>query len=350
MKRIVVFSLMASLLLFTACKKEFTITVKSNNESWGKVTGGGNYAKGTEVTLKATPTMSTYRFVKWEDGNTENPRKIVVKQSATYTAIFEETTGGGGGIVPQDPLDIHTGIACIDALATDMILVNGGTFPMGALTTDTNAYPNERPQHNVTLSDFYICKYEVTQELWEAVMGGNPTYNSDGWTEYKGKGAKYPAYRISWNNCDTFIHRLNDKTGLKFRMPTEAEWEFAAKGGNVTNRYTYAGSNILGDVAWCKDNSNDKTHEVMQKSPNELGLYDMSGNVEEWCSDWYDVTYYRDSRDAVNPQGPASGTYRVSRGGDYDNGVNSCRVLRRNYTHPRMFYTNYGMRLALSAE
>ena len=339
---------MASLLLFTACKKEFTITVKSNNASWGKITGGGNYAKGTEVTLKATPTMSMYKFVKWEDGNTDNPRKIVVKKSATYTAVFEETTGGGG--VPQEALDIHTGIACIDALATDMILVNGETFPMGALWTDTNAYDNEQPQHNVTLSDFYICKYEVTQELWEAVMGGNPTYNNDGWTEVKGKGAKYPAYRISWNNCDTFIQRLNDKTGLKFRMPTEAEWEFAAKGGNITNGYTYAGSNILGDVAWYKDNSNDKTHEVMQKSPNELGLYDMSGNVEEWCSDWYDRTYYRDNIDNVNPQGPATGTYRVHRGGNYDSEANSCRVLRRDYVHPRIFYTNYGLRLALSAE
>ncbi len=340
---------MAGLLLITACKKEVTITVKSNNESWGKVTGGGTYAKGTEITLKATPTMSTYKFVKWEDGNTDNPRKVVVKKAATYTAVFEKTAGGGG-ILPGGSLDIHTGIACIDALANDMILVSGGTFLMGAIDTDDDAWNNERPQHSVTLSDFYICKYEVTQELWVAVMGCNPTYNNDGWTEQYGKGDKYPAYRISWNDCDTFIQKLNAKTGLKFRLPTEAEWEFAAKGGNVTNKYTYAGSNTIDDVAWYSGNSDSKTHEVGNKQGNELGLYDMSGNVWEWCSDWYDVTYYRDSRDAVDPQGPTTGTCRVTRGGGYSDEAKSCRVLRRDYVHPRICYTSYGMRLALSVE
>jgi len=216
-----------------------------------------------------------------------------------------------------------------------MVYVEGGTFTMGATEEqgDGSEY-YEKPAHQVTLSSFYICKHEVTQDEWEAVMGSNPS---------KFKGKRRPVEKVSWEDCQTFISKLNSITGKQYRLPTEAEWEYAARGGNCSNGYKYSGSNTLSNVAWYRDNSGNKTHEVMTKSPNELGLYDMSGNVWEWCSDWYGGYL---SSDQTNPKGPSSGSYRVQRGGSWDDGARRCRVSYRYYYSPSYRY-DLGLRLAL---
>ena len=178
-------------------------------------------------------------------------------------------------------------------LANNMVYVQGGTFMMGADASDNDAYKDEKPAHQVTLSSYYICKYEVTQALWQEVMGSNPS---------RFKGDNLPVESVSWNDCQVFISKLNAMTGQHYRLPTEAEWEFAARGGNSSRGYKYSGSSTLSDVAWYGENSGNKTHLVGTKSPNELGLYDMIGNVREWCSDWYGD--YNSSAQ-TNPAGPS---------------------------------------------
>ncbi len=223
-------------------------------------------------------------------------------------------------------------------LAADMVYVEGGTFTMGATAEQgDDADDWEKPAHRVTLSSFYICKHEVTQEEWEAVMGSNPS-------NFEGK--HLPVERVSWEDCQTFISKLNSITGKHYRLPTEAEWEYAARGGNRSKGYKYSGSNTLGDVAWYNDNSGKKTHEVMTKSPNELGLYDMSGNVKEWCSDWFNREYYADSPNN-NPKGPSSGSSRVGRGGSWYYGATYCRVSYHGGDTPSDHDSFRGLRLAL---
>lgn len=188
----------------------------------------------------------------------------------------------------------------LNKLINNMVYVSSGTFTMGGTSEQgSDAYDDEKPTHNVTLSSYYICKYEVTQALWRAVMGSNPS---------NFKGDNLPVECVSWNDCQTFINRLNSYTGRNFRLPTEAEWEFAARGGNYSRHYKYSGSNYIGDVAWYDDNSGNRTHPVGTKQANELGLYDMSGNVYEWCSDWYG-SYSSYSQN--DPTGPNSGSTRV---------------------------------------
>ena len=220
----------------------------------------------------------------------------------------------------------------VNGVAFNMVKVSGGTFQMGA-TSEQGSYANsnEEPVHQVTLSDYYIGETEVTQELWQAVMGSNPSYY---------KGAKRPVEQVSWEECQEFIRKLNELTGKQFRLPTEAEWEFAARGGNSSQGYRYSGSNNVNDVAWYQNN----THEVGTKAPNELGLYDMSGNVEEWCQDWYGS--YSSSAQ-TNPTGPTSGSFRVRRGGSWSSGAWNCRVSYRNYNTPDNQNYHLGLRLAL---
>ena len=270
-----------------------------------------------------------------------------------------------------------------------MVKVQGGTFTMGATSEQgTNVYSNEKPAHSVTLGDYYIGQTEVTQELWKAVMGNNPSkfapiqtnssrcsYDAfvedakklnqrkpgtvriptrEEWdaTMISTKGSLLrPVEQVSWNDCQTFIRKLNSITGKSFRLPTEAEWEFAARGGNKSNHYKYSGSNNIGDVAWYYKNAYDVgsnspnygTHPVGTKSANELGIYDMSGNVWEWCSDWYG-NYSSSSQ--TNPQGPSSGSDRVIRGGSWCND-RGCRVSLRYFAAPDIRFDFLGLRLAL---
>lgn len=238
----------------------------------------------------------------------------------------------------EDPKEEPANFDIFEEISCDeMVFVKGGTFMMGATDEQGTEDPwdEEYPVHEVTVSDFYIGKYEVTQELWEYVMG----YNSSGY-----KGAKRPVERISWVDCCDFIGNLNRLTGKNFDLPTEAEWEYAARGGAKSMGYKYAGSNNIDEIAWYKDNSDKETHQVGLKLPNELGLYDMSGNVCELCSDWYDKNYYSSSP-SINPTGPKMGEYIVCRGGSLSYGARSCRISVRDYAPMDEAYANVGLRL-----
>ncbi len=204
-------------------------------------------------------------------------------------------------------VEVNSGRFTVNGVSFEMVHVEGGTFRMGATSEqEDDADSDEKPVHSVTLSSYYIGKTEVTQALWQAVMGSNPS---------NFKGADLPVECVSWNDCQEFIKKLNRLTGRNFRLPTEAEWEFACRGGNNSRGYKYSGSNDIDNVAWYDGNSGDQTHPVGTKAPNELGIYDMSGNVWEWCSDWYaDYTSYSQT----NPKGSQSGSYRVNRGGSWD--------------------------------
>ena len=217
-----------------------------------------------------------------------------------------------------------------------MMPVEGGTFQMGGTAEQgRDAYDGEKPVHNVTLSSYSIGQTEVKQALWKAVMGSNPSYR---------KGDNLPVEKVAWNDCQTFITKLNHLTGQKFRLPTEAEWEYAARGGKQSKGYKYSGSNTPADVAWYEEKSDGKSHPVATKLPNELGLYDMSGNVWEWCQDWYG-SY--SSTTQSNPTGPSSGSYRVHRGGSWRNFAGDCRVSHRHFNTPSGAFINLGFRLAL---
>ena len=224
----------------------------------------------------------------------------------------------------------------VNGVSFTMVAVKGGTFTMGATSEQTGAYSDESPTHLVTLSDYYIGETEVTQELWQAVMGSNPS-NFTG-------NLQRPVEKVSWNDCQTFITKLNALTGETFSLPTEAEWEYAARGGNKAQGYLYSGSNTIGDVAWYTSNSSSTTHPVKTKQPNELGIYDMSGNVWEWCSDWYGS--YSSSAQ-TDPVGPSSGSYRVLRGGSWDYGAAYCRVAPRGSNTPAYVSYYLGLRLSL---
>ena len=224
-----------------------------------------------------------------------------------------------------------------DGISIDMVKVEAGTFMMGATSEMKDPYDMEKPVHQVTLTnDYYMGKYEVTQALWEAVMGRNPS-------EYKGDNL--PVEQVSWNDCQEFISKLNSLTGRKFRLPTEAEWEYAARGGKKSRSYQYSGSSNISDVAWYDGNSGSKTHPVGTKQANELGIYDMTGNVWEWCLDWYG-SYSSSSQ--TNPTGAVSGSSRVSRGGSWGLIARFCRLSIRNYITPDCRGDNLGLRLALS--
>ncbi|MBR1769559.1 MAG: formylglycine-generating enzyme family protein, partial [Bacteroidales bacterium] len=225
----------------------------------------------------------------------------------------------------------------------NMIHIEGGTFLMGAQSEDKNgdnydaeAWDSESHVHKVTLRDYYIGETPVTQELWQAVMGKNPSHF---------KGAKNPVESVSWEDCQNFIRKLNLKTRLKFRLPTEAEWEFAARGGVKSKGYKYSGSDNIDEVAWYTGNSRNTTHPVKQKKPNELGVYDMTGNVEEWCQDRYGG-YKEDLQ--TNPTGPDSGSRRVFRGGSWRNLASYCRLSFRLYYYPDGRGSVLGLRLVLS--
>ena len=212
----------------------------------------------------------------------------------------------------------------VNGVSFDMVKVEGGTYKMGGTVND-----NEKPIHDETIATFQIGKTEVTQELWQAVMGSNPS-------NFKGE-ANLPVEQVSWTDCNTFITKLNAATGKNFRLPSEPEWEYAARGGNKSQGYTYSGSNTIGDVAWYDGNSSSKTYPVAQKQPNELGIYDMSGNVREWTADKYSDNY-NSARTSSN---------RVNRGGSWSSTATLARVAYRSNYSESYANINLGLRLAL---
>jgi formylglycine-generating enzyme required for sulfatase activity len=222
-------------------------------------------------------------------------------------------------------------------LLTDMVYVEGGTFEMGCGNWTDGCSGDEYPVHTVTVDDFYIGKYEVTQREWKEIMGSNPgRFNGD----------DLPVERVSWNDVQNFIQKLNKKTGLNYRLPTEAEWEYAARSGGKKEKWsgTSNASSLMG-YAWYRDNSNRRTtHPVGTKNPNGLGIFDMSGNVYEWCSDWYDSDYYENSP-KQNPQGPQSGSNRVLRGGSWNYYQRNLQSSSRDRHSPVFSLYHIGFRL-----
>ena len=208
-------------------------------------------------------------------------------------------------------------------LGINMVYVEGGTFKMGATSEQgSDAEIDEKPVHSVTLDSYYIAETEVTQAQWRAVMGTNPSYFT---------GDNRPVEQVSWYEAREFCRRLSQLTGKRYALPTEAQWEYAARGGKKSKGYMYSGSNTIDDIAWYYDNSSNTTLSVKQKQPNELGLYDMSGNVWEWCSDWWNSNYYSSSP-SINPTGPTTGSNRVLRGGHWSSIARYCRVSFRGIT------------------
>ena len=261
---------------------------------------------------------------------------ILEGQTATLSGVLTTHTSSSVSSGSSSTGNTIT-IPVKDGISIDMVRVEAGTFTMGATAEMEDPYDDERPTHRVTLTnDYYIGKYEVTQALWKTVMGNNPS----GF-----KGDNLPVEMVGWDDCQEFIGKLNRITGKTFRLPTEAEWEYAARGGNKSRGYQYSGSNNLSDVAWFLDNSGEMTHAVGTKQPNELGIYDMTGNVWEWCQDWYGAY---SSSSQVNPTGANSGSSRMIRGGCWISGARSCRSSCRYYYSPDSRIRFRGLRLALS--
>ena len=270
-------------------------------------------------------------------GKTSNDGSSVDSTAVEYTPKAETFTVNGSSAdsmaVEYTPkVETFT----VNGVKFDMVEVKGGTFRMGATSEQgRDAESDEKPVHSVTLDSYYIGKTEVTQALWKAVMGSNPSYF---------KGDNLPVENVIWEDCITFIQELNRITGKNFRLPTEAEWEFSCRGGNNSRGYKYSGSNEIADVAWCEEGDDGSTYPVGTKAPNELGIYDMSGNVWEWCAEWYG-SY--SSNPQTNPTGPTSGSDRVFRGGSWYLGAGYCRSSNRGFNYPACRNNRLGLRLAL---
>jgi formylglycine-generating enzyme required for sulfatase activity len=234
-------------------------------------------------------------------------------QKQTYAqAIDNPTTKLKAKKVPAGKSEAKEWTAQSVAESIEMVRIEGGAFLMGSNDGVDDA---AKPVHTVQVSTFAIGKYEITQAQWKAVMHKNPSHFSN--------CDNCPVENVSWNDLQEFIKKLNEQTGQHFRLPTEAEWEYAAKGGNKSNYYQYSGGNSISLVSWYGLNSGNRTHPVGKKNANELGIFDMSGNVMEWCEDWYDPAYYKKSP-YENPTGPNSGKLKVIRGGSW--------VFREHYS------------------
>ena len=308
--------------------------------------------KGTNGVAQTTLPVGQHSFVVACDGYESEEGMVKLKASApsnlqitlTKEVVAIQQSTVSQPTVSQEPVAQtpvtnvdNISIPVKDGVSIDLVRVEAGTFTMGATAEMENPYDREKTPHRVTLTnDYYIGKYEVTQGLWQAVMGNNPSYF---------KGDNLPVEEVSWDDCQDFINKLNRITGKTFRLPTEAEWEYAARGGNKSRGYQYSGSNNLSDVAWIITNSGYETHAVGTKQANELGIYDMSGNVFEWCQDWKGS--YSSSLQ-VNPTGANSGSYRVCRGGDWSIGAGGCRSSFRGYNTPNNRHNSLGLRLVFS--
>ncbi len=219
----------------------------------------------------------------------------------------------------------------------EFVWVPEGCYEMGCGDWTDSCYDDEKPVHEVCLDGFWMSRYEVTQGQYTQIMGSNPSYFKP--------GDNYPVESVSWNDVQGFITALNSQVASTFRLPTEAEWEYAARSGGREEKY--AGGDDLVSLGWYEDNSESRTHEVGTKAPNGLGIYDMSGNVWEWVSDWYDENYYSVSP-RVNPQGPDTGLTRVARGGSWSDDARSCRASNRSLAVPGLRTNICGFRLAIS--
>ncbi|MDR3187768.1 MAG: formylglycine-generating enzyme family protein [Prevotellaceae bacterium] len=224
-------------------------------------------------------------------------------------------------------------------LDIEMVFVEGGTFEMGCTAEQTDCQSNEKPAHSVTLRSYYIGKYEVTQKQWVTVMGSNPSTQ-------KGDDQQ-PVDNVKWVDVDTFLMKLKQLTGKNYRLPTEAEWEYAARGGAKSQKYKFSGGDDFGEVAWCSLNSSSSSRPVGTRKPNELGIYDMTGNVWEWCSDWNGVY---SSASVQDPTGPATGSSRVFRGGGYKDGATWSRNAVRPTHPPTSSRVDLGFRVGLPAQ
>ena len=258
------------------------------------------------------------QIVTIAEGKTENLNLTLVEVKPKTNTIAEVKTENLNPALAEVKPKNQNFVETAKGLNMKMIYVDGGTFSMGSTAGDSD----EKPVHSVTLDSYYIAETEVTQAQWRAIMGTNPSYY---------KGDTYPVEDMSWLDAQKFCEKLSAMTGKKYMLPTEAQWEYAARGGNKSKGYKYSGSNIVDEVAWYSNNSNYQTHSVKQKRPNELGIYDMSGNLWEWCTDWYG-SYSSSSQ--TNPTGPSSGSYRVLRGSSCLNGAESCRVSTRFDSNP----------------
>lgn len=293
----------------------YELTIRTSCGTESKMINPSNYDKDTSIQL-------TFMFNKDIESLLENAVLLVGDKEQLSLS-----------------LNMQTIEFLIDDCSFKMILVEHGSFMMGATEEQESAYSCEKPAHTVTITtDYYIGETQVTESLWDAVMGNTPLSLSDN---------NKPKVNVSWYECKLFISKLNTRlssilNGKRFRLPTEAEWEFAARGGNKGNSNKYSGSNDINKVAWFCDKI---IHPVKTKECNELGIYDMSGNVWEWCEDWYED--YK-SKPQINPQGAQYGFYRIFRGGSSENGANSCRVTYRASFPPASTSHHIGLRIALS--
>ena len=331
-------------------------------QNYFKISGNSAIIKKITVSYKSTNKYDITGDGKVDVSDVNAVINIILKEKST--ADYP----GDADVTGDDKVDVSDVNAIINVILNPetlidfeefevngvkfkMVKVEGGTFTMGATPEQgSDAYDSEKPAHQVTLSSYRIGATEVTQALWQAVMGSNPSYyNGTGNSAYGsnhsadyGTNLQRPVEYVSWNDCQEFITKLNQLTGKTFRLPTEAEWEYAARGGNKSQGYKYAGSNTVGDVAWYSNNSSSTTHAVGTKQANELGLYDMSGNMLEWCQDWYG-SYSSGAQ--TNPTGPTSGSYRVNRGGSWNRNAGACRVSLRFSDTPTHRYGSIGLRL-----
>ena len=317
-------------------KDRVTLIISGNNTD--SSTSGYLYVK--ESSLPGT------MHVQYEVFDNKNAHAYEYIKSEEYELSKKsgDNEGNGSGnsaTVTQSGSNMIFHVGNVDYT---MVYVQGGTFTMGGTSEQgSDADSDESPTHSVTLSSYYIGETEVTQELWQAVMRTLPSGISS--SSYDVKGPQRPVCYVNWDDCQTFISRLNSLTGQQFHLPTEAQWEYAARGGNRSQGYKYSGSNDVGSVAWYTNNTNEKgSCDVKTKSPNELGLYDMSGNVSEWCQDRYG-SYSSNSQ--TNPTGASSGSDRVDRGGSWLAYARSCRVSYRWGGVTVVRSSNRGLRLAL---
>lgn len=301
----------------------------------GDVNGDG-FVNISDATLLISYLVAPSETIHQVNADTNNDGQINISDATrliSYLLTGEE-------LEPKPDNEFETETITVNGVTFDMVSVEGGTFMMGATPEQGDeALDKEKPVHRVTVSSFAMSQTEVTQELWQAVMGNNPSHFTG--------DPKRPVELVSWNDCQTFITQLNQLTGKRFRLPTEAEWEYAARGGNRYKVTRYAGSNNIDEVAWYDANSDNTTHPVATKAPNELGLYDMTGNVWEWCQDWY-ALYSAD--DQTDPTGPETGNNRVLRGGCWNGGTNYDRISFRDNFRPSGSNSSGGLRLVLDQE